>query len=333
MNVGRSAGLYAIHCTRFPAGMSVGITARHDTRLIMAATSAGIGSRTCAKDRTATSALSPTIQKRTPPTFAANATAAPATPSATAVESTILRKRARRPNDSERRRTVPVVRDYTNGNPSHNVNPQSVIARCPPDQPNRVGGGGGGGTDPVYRIHCSGAASCAGTGYSVGQSVDCVNTYGAYTTGCGGQPGSGSGIGVFYLSNATCYLNFASDVTSCFAAASSPSPGSNLTWYYCLQPGPGPGGPGPKTQHHMNLAPNTWFTWETYSDASGESKIGMGYPQPDPEQSGAYLIVWDAPAMAASTSNVTMYGWTGWLPKYLGYALAITASTTCTETF
>jgi hypothetical protein len=44
--------------------------------------------------------------------------------------------------------TVPVVRDYTNGNSTtHNVNPQSVIALCPPDQPDCPGGGGGGSGD------------------------------------------------------------------------------------------------------------------------------------------------------------------------------------------
>lgn len=50
---------------------------------------------------------------------------------------------------------VPVVRDYTTGSPPQNAKPQSVIARCPPNDPGCAGGtggdgGGGGGTGGVY---------------------------------------------------------------------------------------------------------------------------------------------------------------------------------------
>jgi hypothetical protein len=45
---------------------------------------------------------------------------------------------------------VPVVRDYTSGHPARHVNPQSVVARCPPDEPGCVGGGYGGGGGDGY---------------------------------------------------------------------------------------------------------------------------------------------------------------------------------------
>lgn len=50
--------------------------------------------------------------------------------------------------------TVPVVRDYTKGNPTHNVQPQSVVERCPPyDSSCKAGGGGGGGITKGYNTY------------------------------------------------------------------------------------------------------------------------------------------------------------------------------------
>ena len=49
-------------------------------------------------------------------------------------------------------RDVPVVRDYTSANPTHDVRPQSVVGRCPPYDPSCVGGGGGGEIIPPCSI-------------------------------------------------------------------------------------------------------------------------------------------------------------------------------------
>lgn len=66
--------------------------------------------------------------------------------------------------------SVPTVRDYTTGTPPHNVNPQSVIARCPPDQPYCTGGGGGGG----------GCACGLEPGYNTFDENDCIALGGVY---------------------------------------------------------------------------------------------------------------------------------------------------------
>lgn len=59
--------------------------------------------------------------------------------------------------------SVPTVRDYTNGNPTHNVRPQSVVGRCPPNQPNCVGGGHGwgGGGGGIATTECLAALGCS----------------------------------------------------------------------------------------------------------------------------------------------------------------------------
>lgn len=76
---------------------------------------------------------------------------------------------------------TPVVRDYTSGNPARNVHPQSVVGRCPPDDPSCVGsGGGGGGCDTVTGGTRVSAYCGLDPGYNIQVEQACNATGGIY---------------------------------------------------------------------------------------------------------------------------------------------------------
>lgn len=237
--------------------------------------------------------------------------------------------------------TVPTVRDYTSGVPTRHVNPQSVIGRCPPYQPNCIGGGGGGGgggTDPVYTIQCPYAPSCTGSAdYTIGQTVPCVTQYGTFTTGCGGDPGSnGAGIGVFYLDGYTCYLDFATMEQNCFAAANTPpsDPDPDQTITYCFDKTS-----GYKTQHWYNLPSHVHGVTVLghYSDIYKTVRLAFLENGPSATQG---VEVWGNPppgpaAVQNSTSSLSMWE-NGSLyppaaPHYLGHARRAPTDSLCKQ--
>jgi hypothetical protein len=236
---------------------------------------------------------------------------------------------------------VPNVHDYTSGTPTRHVNPQSVVARCPPDQPNCVGGGGGGcggggGTgDPLQYIHCPGATSCAGSAnYSIGQPIQCVTYSGYPTTGCGGDPESnGVGIGVFYSSAWTCYLDFPSGEQSCFGASNT-SPlnsGSGLsTITYCFDTAN-----GYETHHWYNVPSHVHgiTTLGTYFDIYNEKKVGFGELSPTATLGVAIWGQAQYPAIANSTSDLLVFENGGLFPPdpphYIGHLHAAPTDSNC----
>lgn len=206
-----------------------------------------------------------------------------------------------------------------------------------------VGGGGVPPTtppappqDPVYDIQCPGAASCSSsTSYTAGQQMSCVTDTGAFTTGCGGTPGSGSGIGVIYFPDATCYVNFASIANACFASSnySSWTPGgaANLTTLYCYWP------QLYQTQHHFNVpvTPAGRTAFARYSALAGARFLTDEIPQ----SASQGEIPWDPHtvfppinASPSSASEVLLWanGVSAWIPPaYIGWAYALDTSQNC----
>jgi hypothetical protein len=191
---------------------------------------------------------------------------------------------------------------------------------------------------PVYYIHCPGAASCTGTEYSNGDPVLCVTDTGAFTTsGCGGEPGvNGSGFGVFYDLNWTCYMNYSSQVSNCFNASNKPpiNSGSDLTSQYCFDQKT-----GYKTQHWFHVPTNSYgvTTLETYIDTN--NVMGVGFSE-IPSSSTRSVVPWGKappgePALQSSTSHVQLFANGSWLhpPYYIGYALRTHTDSYCTESF
>lgn len=233
--------------------------------------------------------------------------------------------------------SVPVVRDYTSSNPTHSVHPQSVIGKCPIGQ--QCGACGDSGCpQSVYTIHCPAAESCTtSTPYTVGQPVSCVTGTGAFTTGCGGPPGQGSGIAVFWGPDGTCYQDLATTDYNCFAAsnASRPYSTSNLTIKYCWYSAQN------QTQHYFTVpaSPSGSTTLETYKDTNGV--IGLGF-EPILASYTQYGVAWGGSngislgslgAIPSSTSNIDVIA-NGSLsplsaPHYSGYASAVNTSQNC----
>jgi len=210
-----------------------------------------------------------------------------------------------------------------------------------------AGSGGGGGdipppppTDPVDQISVPNASS-TGRLASPGDSVPCVTNTGAFTTGCGGVPGdTGQGIGVFYDVSQTCYWNFASLASICFAAANSPpnmQPGSDLTITYCYDP------KKLKTQHHFDVpdAANGSETFDTYVDVNGV--IGSGFSV-IPAHATLSFVPWglppEKPGLQNSTSHVQIFANESIpsmplvkVPIYVGFARRTETDSICTMSF
>jgi hypothetical protein len=177
--------------------------------------------------------------------------------------------------------------------------------------------------------------------FSEGDQVPCVDSFGSFTTGCGGLPGdSGQGIGVFYDATVTCYFNFQSQASICFAANNrgpNLQPGLDLTTTYCYDP------KKLMTQHHFNVpaSPNGSETFDTYIDANNSIEQGFSVLAPFATES---LVPWglppEHPGIPNSTSHVQIFANVAVpgipfikVPIYSGYALRNHTDSICKFSF
>jgi hypothetical protein len=213
-------------------------------------------------------------------------------------------------------------------------------------------GGGGAGTgvsvvppppdgDLVDNISVPNPSS-SGQLASPGDTVPCVNMDGGFTTGCGGVPGRGQGIGVFYDTRQTCYLNFSTEASICFAATNTlprvpPPPGGDRTITYCYD--------------FKKLAAQHWYTvpdsdtgvetFDSYIDGAGLMEGTFTVTAPHASEG---LTLWLSsrvgPVIPDSTSHIQMYALESVsgipfvkVPVYVGYALRTNTDSTCTQSF
>jgi hypothetical protein len=269
--------------------------------------------------------------------------------------------------------TVPAVQDYTSDATPVHAKPQSVCVVNPGQLPCTCGNAVSRGvlqsdpaesgmearetssgkvptpdcevvpptptSDPVYNIQCPGAESCtSSTAYNVGQPMSCVTDTGVFTTGCGGTPGSGTGvgIGVIYFPDATCYINFSTVANVCDATTNwTPGGSLNLTILYCYW------APLYQTQHSFTVpvtpAGRTAFArYNAYNSPTG----GRFVVDEIPQGSAQYTIPWDPhtvfPPINASPSSlseaVLWANGSGFVPgTFIGWAYALNTSQNCSS--
>jgi hypothetical protein len=148
------------------------------------------------------------------------------------------------------------------------------------------------------------------------------------------------GIGVFYLPNGTCYMNFANSVITCYVQtnAASANPGGDLTITYCYW------APN-QTQHHFNVpveATGT-TTFDSYIDSQSPPLLQYGFSE-IPRNATVSAIPWgvttnslDRPAVPNSTSNVQIWANGTWVPPTppydVGYARRTQTDSNCPTAF
>jgi hypothetical protein len=211
------------------------------------------------------------------------------------------------------------------------------------------GGGGGGGITPVEAppqdvVDQITVPNQSSTGQlpSPGDTVQCVDGQGSFTTGCGGLPGvDGQGIGVFYDSLQTCYFNFDTQAHICFAAANGParfpSPGGDRTTTYCYDR-------AKLHAQHWYTLPDTDSgveTFDTYIDITDLMEATFTITAPHAStgltlwiSAGPYIVIPD------STSHVQMFALESVpgipfvkVPVYVGWALRTHTDSLCKQSF
>ena len=215
------------------------------------------------------------------------------------------------------------------------------------DEGTYIDGGGGGITpispppdDPIDRISVPNPSD-TGQLPSPGDTVQCVNFRGGFTTGCGGVPGQdGRGIGVFYDTSQTCYFNFTTQASVCFAVTNAPPrvpppPGGDRTTTYCYDT------KKLRTQHWYTVPDSDAGveTLDTYIDTAGmmEGTFTLFAPH---ASIGVTLWISAGPNIVIpdSTSHIQMYALESVplipfikVPVYVGYALRTHTDSLCAQ--
>lgn len=179
--------------------------------------------------------------------------------------------------------SVPTVRDYTSANPTRNVNPQSVIARCPPNQYPCVGGGGGGGGGGIYANY--NPDNCESI------ETDCQFVPNDYADDISYSDGQGAS-GTFTAYPWDCALASGSSTQYVSVRDGLPCDAWQVYHYlgvYCSGScaSMGPSGPGDITSISVGISP----AGSSYGDVPGEGHLyiqiwSYGYAQGNPLQAG-----------------------------------------------